>query len=549
MRRFALLVIFFLFLSAPVAQATTYCLLDSSCSGTTVTSLQQALDLSSSDSDLDRIGIGDTRGLAPISGGDYHSANPLQIAGSGPGVTTLGGSTTVLSLGNNSDVSVSNLTLAVQAGSAVGLELAGARAEHVSVVMQADSSTAAIFATAGTSSIDDAVVELGTTVAPALKVANGTGLNTILDARHLTIIGSGNAGQAGASVAAGSSGQTMVLNLRSSIIQDVEHSLTRSAPTGTAVINTDYSNYDATTQINPPDSGGISSHGQSNVPPGFVDAAQHDYRLTAGSALIDRGDPAPLGSGEPATDLGGTPRRLNGDSDCVPQQDVGAYEFLAPAVFASASAAPSRALTGQAVTFNGSASCDPDPTATLTYGWSFDDGTSGSGPSLPHAFGTSGNHSAQLMVKSSTGRVGFATATVGISSPPAIESTTPSPSPFSRTRLHPPVLITRRTVSISRTGIATIALRCEGNVRCVGRVQLQTLRPVSALAARQVQKLGSARFSIPAGRISNVKIRVQKPKLRVIRTRKRLAARVSVTDTDSAGRIRIVTRTVQLKTH
>jgi hypothetical protein len=198
------------------------------------------------------------------------------------------------------------------------------------------------------------------------------------------------------------------------------------------------------------------------------------------------------------------------------------------------------------VKFDGSASCDPDPAATLAYSWAFDDGGAGTGPSLPHAFATVGNHSAQLTVRSSAGRVGSASTTVGISSPPSIGSTT-TPGPFSRTRLHPPLLITRRFVSISRTGIATIPLECEGNVRCVGRLSLQTLRPVTALAARQVQKLGSARFSIPAGRTTRVKVRIAKAKLRVISTRHRLAGRVSVTDKDSAGRTRVVTRNVQLK--
>jgi hypothetical protein len=549
-RRLIVLAIPLTFLLPSVAEGQVYCLADPTCvssGGTQVSSLQQAMD-SSMDPDHDRIEIGDTRKLVPLPGGTYHSDNPLEIVGEGPGISTLGGSTTVLSLGSSPDVSVSNLTVVVQPGSGgIGIELAGARGHHVSVVMQADTSAAAISAIASTSNIDDALVELGTTAARALLVANGSGVDATLKASHLTIVGTGRAGQVGGAVAAASSGQTMMLNLRNSIIDGVEHSLRRSAPAGTAVINTDYSNYDAATQVDPPNSGGINALEQSHLEPGFVDRSDRNYRLSAGSPLIDAGDPAGLGTAEASSDLGGNKRLLNGNADCVPERDVGAYEFIAPTAFASISASASQAFLGEAVIFDGSGSCDPDPAATLAYGWSFDDGGAGSGPSMSHAFATAGSHSAQLTVTSSEGRVGSTSATIAVSAPPAIGSTTaPHPAPFSRTRLRPPVMITRRIVTISRAGIATIPLKCAGEVRCIGRVALRTLRPVTA--TKQIQKLGSARYSIPAGRITRVKVRIARAKLRVIKTRRRLAARVTVTDRDTAGRTRVVTRNVQLKT-
>jgi hypothetical protein len=512
-----------------------------------VTSLQQAMD-ASMDPDHDRIEIGDTRKLVPLPGGSYHSGYPLEIVGEGPGISTLGGATTVLSLGSSPDVSVSDLTIVVQPGSGgVGIELAGARAHHVSVIMQAETSAAAISAVASTSNLDDVLVELGTTAAPALRVASGSGLDATLKASHLTIVGTGRAGQVGGAVAAASSGQTVMLNLRNTIIDGVEHSLRRSAPAGTAVINTDYSNYDAASQVDPPNSGGINALEQSDLDPRFADRANRDYRLSAGSPLVDAGDPAELGTGEPSFDFGGNKRLLNGNADCVPERDVGAYEFVAPGAFASISVSPLQALTGQPVTFDGSGSCDPNPAATLAYSWSFDDGGAGSGPSVTHAFATAGSHSARLTVTSSEGRVGSGSATVAVSTPPVIGSTTsPQPAPFSRTRLRPPVMITRRIVTISRTGIATIPLKCEGELRCVGRVALQTLRPVTA--TKQIRKLGSTKYSIPPGRTTRVRIRIAKSKLRVIRTRRRLAGRVTVSDRDTAGRTRVVTRNVQLKT-
>jgi hypothetical protein len=65
----------------------------------------------------------------------------------------------------------------------------------------------------------------------------------------------------------------------------------------------------------------------SAVSPGFVDAPNGNYRLAAGSALIDAGqsiDP-PLG----ALDFEGNPRACHGTSSGVIRRDIGAFEFKA----------------------------------------------------------------------------------------------------------------------------------------------------------------------------------------------------------------------------
>jgi hypothetical protein len=63
----------------------------------------------------------------------------------------------------------------------------------------------------------------------------------------------------------------------------------------------------------------------TDLAPGFVDAAAGDYRLAAGSALIDLGDPAPPAAEE--RDLAGGPRDLAGTCAAAPRRDIGAYEF------------------------------------------------------------------------------------------------------------------------------------------------------------------------------------------------------------------------------
>ncbi len=66
--------------------------------------------------------------------------------------------------------------------------------------------------------------------------------------------------------------------------------------------------------------------------PGFVNEAAHDYRLAAGSKLIDVGNPAALATGEPQVDIRGLPRLRDGNYDGTARRDMGAYEFQ-PAIY------------------------------------------------------------------------------------------------------------------------------------------------------------------------------------------------------------------------
>ncbi|HEY1277049.1 MAG TPA: hypothetical protein VGF25_19235 [Thermoleophilaceae bacterium] len=64
----------------------------------------------------------------------------------------------------------------------------------------------------------------------------------------------------------------------------------------------------------------------------FADLAAGDYHLAPGSPAVDSGSPAPLVAGESATDRDGNSRVQDGDHDCVPRRDKGAYEVAAQPV-------------------------------------------------------------------------------------------------------------------------------------------------------------------------------------------------------------------------
>jgi hypothetical protein len=571
-----LLVVIALFGLAGTAEAHTYCVQDAGCpvGGTGVSTVQDGLDLAQGNSGADQVRIGpNVCPACKFLGGSYSSADPLEIVGAGRQSTTLGASGVVaLSLGDNPNVTVSDLTIALGTP-ASGLVLDGARATRVDVVAQAgadgsravvlrnggafrlghvvvDAIGVGIVATDGAASIDSSLVKLGGASSTGLLADTPLARNVTLDARHVTVVGTGSSGQYGADVEAASAGETASLDLRNAIIASVGHSIRRNAAAGaTAQVAADYSDYDGATVV-ASGSGGIAATMTTGVDPGFVDAGGGDFRLAASSPLVDAGEPGALTSADFLEDLAGNARLLDGDGDCTPRRDMGAYELLPDAVAVSASRSPAIALAGQPVAFDATASCDPDPAASLSFSWTFDDGATATGALVQHAFGSPGVHTAALSVTSSAGRTGSASLDVPIvlpsPSPPRSASLPAAVSP--RESL---VLIAARTVVVTRRGTVAIKLRCAGSRRCAGRIELTTTRSPrkagNAAAAPRNLRLARAAFTIPAGRTAIVRLRISKAGLRLLGKARRLRAKVTVIDRDKAGRRRTASRLVALR--
>jgi PKD domain len=162
--------------------------------------------------------------------------------------------------------------------------------------------------------------------------------------------------------------------------------------------------------------------GNTSASPDFVDptvtffSPGTDFRLRWSSPLIDVGGPQyPLSM---LTDLDGLPRVRDGNGDGGAKIDLGAYEYQRRSPTAVAGASPPQVATAAPVAFSAAGSSDPDSGDTLTYNWTFDDGATGTGSQVSHAFASAGIHTATLTVTDPTGLSASASASVAVSQPP-----------------------------------------------------------------------------------------------------------------------------------
>jgi hypothetical protein len=349
------------------AGATT-CAQDDPCS------LGQAITIADIVSNADTIHV--TGPLAHTGALDL-SNSPIALIGSGrgPGGTVIDAGGDALRVGAGSSAS------AVSVRGAVLLESAGA-IDHVDVVsgsyaVRVEPIAGGEFATIRDSHVaghDGIVDDSGADGVSAFQVerttveatrygiyvynANATIANSVIRARTPGAIGvhaSNLAGIAvdGSTIDGGGSGDFGVrtgtgadptIVLTGSIVRGFGTDLFANARPSGYGLSVSTSDYATSSGASVGDLGGNVS-----ADPHWLDAANGDYRLAAGSPLIDRGAARAAAQGE--TDRAGDPRVVDGDGDGATARDIGAYERQLQAQPQPSITAPPTTATQQQTTF------------------------------------------------------------------------------------------------------------------------------------------------------------------------------------------------------
>jgi PKD repeat protein len=364
-----------------------------------------------------------------------------------------------------------------------------------------------------------------------------------LRARHVTVNGLGAGADVGVGVQSPASiqGPEATIELTDSLVRGFVTDLRAQggpAGKGNIIVSTSAFDFDRVVVTNSPSLTSIGPIPGSNVNLNGVDPRVNnvlgDFRPAFNSVLVDRGVPGGLLAGEPTVDLFGSPRLVDGNGDGTARRDIGAFEYQRSApIISAASATPTTAVTGEAIAFTATAT-DADFGETPALTWTFDDGGSASGDSVQHAWATPGAHTATVTATDPAGASSSATVAVTINAAPA---TPGQPGVIDGSVA---LSIGRAALKLTRKGVAAVRVTCpaaEASGPCTGTLTLTTDKKVrrSRRAKAKKEKLGSKRFSIPAGRTVKVNVKLSRANLRLVKRLKRVRVRGAATVADKAG--------------
>lgn len=181
----------------------------------------------------------------------------------------------------------------------------------------------------GSVDVSDALIRLtGGSTSVGLSAEATSGSTASIVARHVTVVGTGDALNAGRGAYASgfNSGEHATVDIRDSIFHALSTDLEVEAFSGAvARIPVSHTNYNPSKvlDVSGGDAAAVAGPGNLLANPSFVDGAAADFRLRDDSPLIDRGFP---GAGS-ISDLDGLPRPNDGNGDGVAVRDLGAFEY------------------------------------------------------------------------------------------------------------------------------------------------------------------------------------------------------------------------------
>jgi hypothetical protein len=285
------------------------------------------------------------------------------------------------------------------------------------------------------------------------------------------------------------------------------------ANTGIARVEADYSFFRGSHVVGAGDPGIDWAPGAHNIDgsdANLLDIVRGDLRPHWDSPLVDAGDPVPA-TGEPAADLAGGDRTVNG------RTDIGAYEYGRHTPTISVNATPVSVLAGDPVHF-GSRAEDADPNESPDVTWVFDDGATANGLSVSHAFATPGTHKATATATDPAGLTATTSASVVVSAP--IPPRTAMAPTFGFKSLK------------ARKGVVRVVLRCQVIATdCAGTVDLRLGRRL----------LGRARYAIAHGTKKTIELKLSPAaRERLRRARRGLRVKVLVKPKGAAAKSKTV---------
>jgi|GEM_PF-3032147 len=358
--------------------------------------------------------------------------------------------------------------------------------------------------------------------------------------RNVTVIASGSNGRALAVVSSGAGSNTTInaTNVigRGGSGANAADMVALNTGGTAATINADHSNYAnpltvgaGATITNP-----TMSFNQTAAP-AFVNAAGGDYHEAAGSPTIGAGITDPLNG---PLDVDGDPRARGGLTD------IGADEFYPPPAAVTAAAG---AVGQSAATLNGSV----DPMGT-SGSYSFEFGTSatyGSAtPAQPLALSASAVPVSAAIGGLAPGstyhyRVTVTTSAGTVRGADRTFTTTAAPTAFAGAKLAAKRLV------LKRGRVAAKVLCPTGTVgSCTGTFTLKVNVPPSRTAGRRRSvKLGSAKFSIAAGRSATVKVKASARAIAAFAAKPKLTGKATIASRDGNGAAKTIAAAVKVR--
>jgi uncharacterized repeat protein (TIGR01451 family) len=114
------------------------------------------------------------------------------------------------------------------------------------------------------------------------------------------------------------------------------------------------------------------------------------------------------------------------------------------------------------------------------------------------------------------------------------------------------VLISGRSVKLTKGRLVPVSLTCAGQRKCEGRLTITSDKPLKQSKKhkkrKRLERLGSKRFSVEGNHRIKVMVPLSRSKVRLIKRLGHLKARATIRETDPQGHPRISTRAFLLRT-